>query len=385
MKKRSCYLIVLCLANIILNTGCWNYREINNLSIVAGAAVDKTEEGNYKVTTEVVDLHEGGNNARTRSKKLVSYGETLFDAVRNTIKVTAGKLYWGHVEIVIFSQEVAKEGIIELVDFLVRDSEPRQTVDILVSREKTAGEIMDLESSTSEIRSHELNEMLDTERNLSKIAKTQVYEFINTLSDEGISSVMPVVGATVIEGKKALELSGTAVFKKDKLVYMLNGEETKPFLFVMDKIRGGLLIINDTTVKNKNSKLTLEIIKSNTKVKPVFSKGKLAMNINIETKAALGQEGESERRYNDKINTMLQKDANETLKKNIENLIANVKKNTDSDIFGFGRTVKQDKPELWKKIGGDWDNIFKNLDINLDVNVDIQNSGLMSTPIIIGD
>ncbi len=385
MKKRGCILIVLCLANIIINTGCWNYREINNLSIVSGVAVDKNEDGKYRITTEIVDLHEGGKDAGIKSKKLESYGDTLFDAVRNTLEVTAGKLYWGHVEIVIFSQDVAKEGVVQFMDFLVRDSEPRQSVDILISREKTAGEIFNFESSTTEIRSHEINEMLDTQKNLSKTTKVQVYEFINALSDEGICAVMPVVGSIVNEGKKDLELSGTAVFKQDKLVYMLNGDETKLFLYVMDKIKGGLLIIKDTTVKNKNSKLTLEIIKSKTKIKPVFIKGKLTMNIDIETKAALGQEGESERRYNEKINLMLQKDAEETLKRDIENLITNVKKNTDSDIFGFGRVIMKDKPDLWKKIGADWDDTFKKLDVKLNIDVDIQNSGLMSTPIRIGD
>lgn len=384
MKKRG-LLIVLCLINFIINTGCWNYREINNLSIVAGVAIDKIRDGKYKITTEIVDLHEGGKDAKIKSKKLESYGETLFDAIRNTIKITSGKLYWGHVEIVIFSQEVAKEGIVQFIDFMVRDSEPRQSIDILVSREKTAGEIFNLDSSSTEIRSYEINEMLDTEKNLSKTAKVQVYEFINALSGEGISAVMPVVGAAENEGKRILELSGTAVFKEDKLVYMLDGDESEAFLFTVDKISGGLLIIEDTTVKNKNSKLTLEIIKSNTKVRPAVTKGKLTIKMDIKTKTALAQEGESERRFNERINRLLQKDAEKTLKRKIESVIEKVQQNTDSDIFGFGKNLRDNKPDLWKKIGSDWGDVFKKLEVKLDVTVDIQNSGLTSSPIIIGD
>lgn len=384
MRKRILFFLIICFVNMIMCTGCWNYREIDKLSIAAGVAIDKTQDGKIKITTEVVDLHEGGRDVKIKSKKLESYGDTLFDAIRNTIKITAARLYWGHTEIVIFSQDVAKEGIADIIDFLARDAEPRQSMDLLISKEKTAEEILDLQSTTTEIRSYEINEMLDTQRGLSKVSKVQIHEFINALSDEGISAVMPVVGATTNDGGETLELSGTAVFKQDKLVYMLDGEETKSLLFVIDKIKGGLLVVKDNS-NSGQSKITLEILKSDTKVKPIFSDGKVSIDVNVKTKVTAGQSGEKEKTLDENKSLSLQKDAEKMLKTDMVNVIKKVQQDVDADIFGFGKAVRKDMPALWRKIGPEWNEIFKNLEVNVITNIKIQNSGLMSKPIKVGD
>ncbi len=384
MRKRAFLILAAILANTVLCTGCWNYREIDNLSIVAGAAVDRAEQGKYKLTTEIVDLHESGTEPKIKSRKLVSYGDTLFDAVRNTMEITASRLYWGHVEIVVISQEVARDGIVDILDFLSRDAEPRLSMDLLISKEKTAGEILNLQSNTTEIRSFEINMMLDAQKSLSKILKVQVYEFINALSGQGISPSMPVIGATENEGRKTLELSGTAVFKKDKLVYLLDGDESKMLLFATNRIKGGLLVIKNAS-EDEKSNITLEILDSKTKIKPEYSNGKLSIRIDVKTKTALGEESKQARTYNEKVNMSLEKSASKILKASIEDTIKKVQQDVDVDIYGFGKAVREDLPALWEKIGSNWEEVFRNLDVKVNATVEIKDSGLLSKPIRIGD
>ena len=40
---------------LILITGCYNYRELNQLAITTGIGIDKGEEKNYKVTVQVLN------------------------------------------------------------------------------------------------------------------------------------------------------------------------------------------------------------------------------------------------------------------------------------------------------------------------------------------
>ena len=40
-------------AMLLLLTGCWDQRELTDLSVVTGMAVDKGENGTYKLTVEV--------------------------------------------------------------------------------------------------------------------------------------------------------------------------------------------------------------------------------------------------------------------------------------------------------------------------------------------
>ena len=376
IKRLFCALLMLNVLGIFC-TGCWNYREINNMSIVSGAAIDKTSDGKYKLSIEIIDLKTGGVEAKVHSKKLECYGASIVDAVRNAISFNANKLYWGHTEILIISKDVAKEGIVQILDVFSRDPEFRLTIDILVSKENTAEEILDSQSITTEVRSYELNKMLDLEKELEKSPKVEIYEFINSLGESGISPVMPVVGLTENSGQETSQLLGTAVFNKDKLEYMFDQEDTKYFLFVMNKIKGGLFVVND-------SDITLKIIRNKTKLKPVYTNGKLHFEINIKTKVSIS-EIDFTKFQNVKDIDKIQIEAQKTLKSRVKNVIKAVQNEYGIDIFGFGRSVRQDIPELWKKINPDWDTIFKNVPVNVNVDVKISNSGLLSKKIMIGD
>ncbi len=81
----------------------------------------------------------------------------------------------------------------------------------------------------------------------------------------------------------------------------------------------------------------------------------------------------------------LEKQAQTVLKQNVERVIKAVQSGYDIDIFGFGLKVKQDMPELWKKIKPDWDDLFKNVQVKANAEVRIKHAGLLSNPIMMGD
>lgn len=382
MRTRVLILILL-IVNITVLPGCWNYREVNMLSIIAGMAIDKDETGKYHISVEIVDMHEGGRDTKIRSKILETKGETLFDAIRNALKITSPKLYFGHTEIVVISQEVAREGILEILDLLSRDAEPRLSINLLISQEKTAKEILSSQSITTSIRSFELNDMLSEQKSISKYPRIQVYQFINALSSEGISPVLPAVRLTVNEGQKTSKLSGTAVFKGDKLIGFLDDTETEYFLFVTDKVKGGVLVLKDTTGTN-NVIAALEIFENKTKVKPIYSNGKVSISITTKTKVALDEQATRVNLIDRKGRTMLETNAKELIKENMEKVIHKVQKDFDTDIFGFGMMINENMPALWKGIKHDWNTIFKDLDFNVNTTVEVRHSGLMSNSIKIG-
>lgn len=384
MRRKLYFLLVLLLINTAISPGCWNYREIDQFAIVAGVAVDKGEQGNYLLTIEIVNINEGGRESKIESKRLETYGDTMLDAIRNAIKISAQKLYWGHVEIVILSQEVAKEGILEILDWFERDAEPRLSIDILVSTEMTAKEVLEAQSITMNIRSYEINQMLDSQRSLSKAAKVEVYEFINTLAGEGVSAVLPAVRVTKNQGQNKSELSGTAVFKKDRLVGFLDEEETKYFLFAINKIKGGLIVLQENP-EEAHAKMTLEIIRSKTKIIPEYSEAKVSILLEIETQVVMDEHGTGKNFVDENSNLIKKREAEEKVAENIKNVIHKTQKEFNADIFGFGSTVKTDMSSVWKQIGTEWDAIFKNLNVSVDVNIETKHSGLLWKSIEVGD
>ena len=61
MKK-----IIFSLFILLFVCGCWNYKELNEYSIVTGIAVDKSEEG-YKVSTLISNVPKGNNGGDSSS------------------------------------------------------------------------------------------------------------------------------------------------------------------------------------------------------------------------------------------------------------------------------------------------------------------------------
>jgi spore germination protein KC len=376
---RITLLVLLTIINSIVVTSCWNYREVDELSIVAGVAVDKGTNGLYKITAEIIKIS-GGKDTKTMAKTITMEGRTMFDAVRNGISLSGKKLYWSHTKVIILSKEIASEGIIKVIDWYSRDSETRADVHILISEGKSAGEIFSGQGVTEEIKSFVLDDMLKNQESMSKAPVTDILKFNNDLKAEGICAIAPVVNLKQMDGIMLPNIMGTAIFKSDKLVGFLNGEETKNMIFVRNEIKGGVLIEgmqgNDLTIP-----VSLEIFKNKTQVTPVTNGKDIEINININTIAAIDEIEGTENLIDDEGRKKLEQNAGKMLKAQIESIIDKMQSVYDADIFGFGAKLREDKIKVWYRVNNNWEETFKDLKVNVIAKVHIRNSSMLSKPL----
>jgi spore germination protein KC len=370
--------------NMFFISGCSNYKEIEELAIVAGTAIDK-EDDKYLVSAEIVKVT-GGTEAKVIPTIVTGKGDTLFDAIRNIIKVSGKPLYWAHSEILIISQEIAREEIVKAIDLFTRDPETRMSTYLLISKKKTAKEILEHKSIVTDIRSTEIERMLRSQKLLSKAPVVSVYQFVDSLADNTRSPVLPVVSITDTAKKESTELFGTAVFKRDKLVGFLNGEDSKYFLFAVNKVRGGSLIHSEN-LDGSNEKVSFEIFDDNTytKIKPVYSNGKLIMKLDVFVTVSIAElEGVKNYLYEPERSN-LKAHTEKSLEDNMKRLIKKVQNEYNSDIFEFGRIIKDEMPDVWRKTEKDWEkNLYKDLDVEVKAEINIKNSALRLKPIQIG-
>lgn len=143
MKKSGKFLaafLILCL--VFLLTGCWNYHEIETLQVVAGIAVDPGQHGyKYHLTFECVKLSSAGQPGKSGPQPVLleADGNSIFDAVRNTLSESDKKLYFSQCKIVIISREIAKSGLKGLTDWFLRDAEPRPHWNFWCQRNRPPG------------------------------------------------------------------------------------------------------------------------------------------------------------------------------------------------------------------------------------------------------
>ncbi|AIQ66768.1 hypothetical protein PGRAT_03225 [Paenibacillus graminis] len=374
---------MLCIIMLPCLGGCWNYTEVDDISVVAGVAIDK-DGANEKIqlTTEMVDIKGGLDQNQAGFKMLSLTGSTIFDIVRNMISITGKKLFWSHAKAIIFSEKVAREGLIRTVDWYSRDTETRSDVFIFVSGEPTAREILNLNSTTETIMSFELAQMMRDEKFTSSAPTVEIWDFIDRLETLGNHAVAPLIYIHEQNGQKNERVNGCAIFTKDKMIGKLDGKETKNMLFAKDDIKGGVLPVND---KKGVPTYSLEILSSRTKVKPKVVDGKLSLQVTTVTHTGLDEVMTPESFSGNESISAIEERAGQALEQEILSVIRKMQQEYHADIFGYGEIIHEHQPKMWVKVRDHWDDEFAKLDITVDSKVIIESSAKTSRSIKLGD
>lgn len=376
--NRKTGLICVGILLAIFCSGCWSYRGINETTIISGIAIDKDGASDeYHITYEVVDLTEDIKQIGVRSKIVESEGKTIFDAVRNAKKRLVSRLFFGNTQIVVVSQQVAEEGLFQVIDWFLRDAESRETVHIVVSQQETAKEMFRTVGIDNMIIAYEMNEILETDGELSaSTLGTRLYNVFNALKREGTSSfVLPAFRAVPNNKELTAEVNGVAFFKGDKMLGFLTPDETKYLLFTINKVYGGLL-----TVSSQNGEMedtALEISTNTTKRSYSYQGGNLKVIIQIKAEVYLGEIQRKADMLNEQEILKLESAAENKIEQEITALVRKMQSEYGLDIFGFGGMIYEKEPELWQSIKPGWDELFKTIDIQVQCDVKISNTAII--------
>lgn len=331
----------------------------------------------------------GPSNPSVRSFWLVSStGRTVFEAVRNFLKRSPWRLYWPHNRLIVFGEEAAREGIGAYIDFFVREPETRVISYIMVVKGARASDFMEAEFETEPLPSEGLFSLVKAEsRWLSTSVEVEFNDFLLALEEEGIEPV--AMRAEIIERKKGSivgkierqevlrspRVTGAAVFKGDRLVGWLNKSETRGFLWIKGKAKGGIIVIEHP--EKQHASVGIEMSRARSQVSPRLADGKIVMEIKIDAEGLLGDtqafvDPATEARL---ISSMERRMA-ALIRNEITLALGRAQKDLGSDIFGFGAAVHRSFPHLWRDLKNRWDQVFPLLAVEIRVNAKIRRSGL---------
>ncbi|KGR80064.1 Ger(x)C family spore germination protein [Ureibacillus manganicus] len=383
MKK--CMFAILILSLFL--TGCWDRRELNQLAITLAMGIEKIED-NYQVSAQVVVPSEMSMKGSTGSAKVTLYtarGDTVYEAVRKMTMDSPRKIYPGHLQMLVISEDLAKEGIGESLDLLSRDWELRPDFYVVVTKNTSPAEILNVSTNLESIPANKMFNSL----NMSEVAwagakSITLDELIADLISDGKEAVItgvqligdPKIGSSKNNVEKispaaSIQYDNLAVFKGDKMVGWLTKDETIGYSYVTNSVK--------TTVRPiscpKDGKVSIEVFKSNSVIKGFINKGNPEVNININLE---GNVGSVECHINlSELGTIseLEKIYEKELKENINNTIVTLQEQYKSDVFGFGEAIHRSNPKEWNKIKDNWDEEFSKLKFNVKVDLKIVRTG----------
>lgn len=355
---------------IFLLSGCQSYSEIENALMVSGIAVDKTEEGLIKVTAEIVDM-QGGETAPLSSRTLFSENETVFGALQNINAKSPKKLYFGQATLIAVSEDVSRDGLINIIDLIIRDDQLRITNDVVIAKEVPASALFEAQQTDEQIRSYEISAILQNERDVASIVpEVQVFELINIIGSDGVSAILP---AFTLNDEGALSLWGTAYFNDDKLAGFLNAHDSQLMSLIQGETKEGFITLKIKT--DTGEFLTAEIFESKTKIKTKEEKGKIFLDITVDAEVGISELITQE----DLMSHAGRKKLMETLEKHLENNISDLiikMQQEGKDVFGFGERIYKQHPKIWENLRNT--NYFKNISFKVNVKTNLRSTGFIA-------
>ncbi|QCX34302.1 Ger(x)C family spore germination protein [Caloramator sp. E03] len=385
MLKRL-FIFIICFATVAF-TGCWDRRELNTIGIVYGVAIDKDMDKNeYIITAQVIRPSQLNSKGSLKSpvELVTSRGRTISDAIKSITLFFDKKLFFNHNKFIVISKDVAKEGILSIIDFFFRDRELRKSIWVIISKEEKASDILGVIHGISDIQAAYVDEIVDLKDANGKMSNIKLIELSQRLYSEGIEPIAsvaqikkfplyPIEIKEEIENK-GLNFYGTAVFKGDKLVGYLDDIETMGLNWITNKMRNCVIVIPGLVDNNK--KISIQINNAKTEIKPELIDSNYLLNIKVKASGNIGETEECIDFTNDENFIKLQNEVNKVVKEQIEKVINKQQKQFESDIFGFGSALNKKYPHEWLKIKDNWDKIFSNVKYNIEVEIKILNSGL---------
>ena len=277
MKK-----IILNLIILIALTGCWNYNELNEFSIVSGVSIDKS--GDVYEMSVLISNSPKSNSSESNSSEsqVVVYsgkGESIFSALKQIGLISPNELYFGSFSVLVISEEVAKDGISNAVDFFVRYPNSRKNFYVVLSKEAKAKDTLKIMTPLSSFPSQKITDNVKSTTQLQGIiSSTNFNDLLSTILTSGTElsiNCIEIMG-DVEEGsnkeniessepKTYTKIGNLGIFKNDKLIDWASRDESLGINIINGKIsemfldidyKDGYVVIDSTSFSsNINVKL----------------------------------------------------------------------------------------------------------------------------------
>ena len=378
---------------------------MTNLAYVLALGIDVGEKAKLKITAQfskATAFDSGGGSSDSSSQIVMVSGEaeSIFSGINLLNSYIGKELNLAHCNVVVFSEELAKNGIGTQIYSLINNEEIRPSTNILVSKCSAYDYLNNVRPNIEKLTIQYFDTFSITSRLTGYISNLTIGEFYNNLSSEikagtailgGLNATARTessegtsksssnaitnpedltAGSSSVEGERGTENIGLAVFNGDKLCGELTATEAISHLLIKNKVDSCIVSINNPY--NNSSKVELQLYPT--------KKSKISVDINddvphisIELKidADILTLDENIDYGQENVLETFSNATTEYLEKEIYDYLNKVSKEYSTDIDNFGNKALAyfATSSEWKDFN--WSEKFKNaeFDVNVDVTV----------------
>ena len=324
MKKLLCFVVAL---NFVFLCGCSVKEAITSDKqeyIVSALGFDG-EKGNVKITAEAIVIN---NDDLTEDKSAGLFsgeGKTVAEAFEKIVFSATQPLSLGHSAVMIIGRELSSAHLEDVFSFL--ESQEKINISIILCAADSAFEVLTSKPISSVAVGYDIMSMVEVnEERRGTLFKNRFYEVLSLKSKPQGTFQLPFLKVK----KGEISVSGISVFKGNLPTERIENQEIPLFCLARDSLSRGEFVLNGEVFKVDYSSVTYNFsLKENLEI---------TLNIHLKTKG----------------------DKN-LLKRKTESFLRGY------DICSLGNIISQKEPEIWEKIKGNYNEIYKNANIRVNI------------------
>ncbi|MDO7908061.1 Ger(x)C family spore germination protein [Paenibacillus sp. JX-17] len=382
-------------AILLLQTGCWSSKEIENLSVYVGVGLDVAERNEFEQSIDAQGGHYPKKNLVTATVQIVPgsggstkkesgssapsgqtflneqlTGDSLFQIFRQFAVRRSRPLIGHHLKVIVVSDQLARKyGMDQLLDFILRDNDIRPSTLIVVSHGKANQTLSS--KDPSEVPAFYLRGLMQNSYRTNKILKPMSLAKLDAKMQSNSSFMLQNVLTSDSEHK----LSGAGVFngKTKKLIGTLNQTDLEGISWITGTARAGPLKTYDPRT---GQTIVYEIHSSESKIIPTIRNGEVSFHVKMKTGGQFMEDWSiADNKPTEKNMKHLQQWFEEEADKQINEVIQKLQKEIRADVVGFGDQVRIKYPRQWKKLKDNWDETFAEARITYDFKLNLEGYG----------
>lgn len=386
--------------------GCSDAAEPDTLGYVVALGIDKAEdsESKFDITIQFANpvtisggaSQEGGKGGQDSIKNITVTAPGIYSAVNVANHIVSKVFTLSHTKVVVFSEEIAREGIKDILETIGRSSDIRPNTYFAVSK-TSAKEFLEAVNPETEVNPTRYYTMLFENDSSGFIPQNKSQDFYFFANSTEKDTILPMCSTTNKKGthkysdsgyqykledfsagdvpteKQETQVMGMAVFEKDKMVGQMGDIETELYNILTGQYKSSYVTYYFSPTPNfPITVLQQQNKRPKIKVDTTGDIPKIYLNVYLEADFYSSTPEMAVEEHIDEFTT----EASDDIKRAIEDFLTKTKE-MKSDIVGFGSYAKRNFFTTKDFDDYNWKEKYPDSIIDVNVDFEVRRTGLV--------
>ncbi|WP_062046726.1 Ger(x)C family spore germination protein [Bacillus sp. JCM 19034] len=180
---------------LLILTSCLETSVVDEVSLIRVIAIDKSDQEEFvKITVNFPTFVEQGEESLLQQGTISAEGQTTKGTNILLNRRSQKPLKYGQARIMLFGDELAKQGVEPFLDSMYRDPSVGNRILLGVVAGNQAGKMLEIEMGGGELAGVFIPDLVQHNMDLNTIPMTNMHQFLFSMYNDGRDPFAPILG-----------------------------------------------------------------------------------------------------------------------------------------------------------------------------------------------